>query len=41
MWDAKTGEQKKELQGHTDVVISVAFSPDGNQIVSASGDKSV
>ena len=28
--------QKRELQGHTDPVISVAFSPDGNQIVSGS-----
>ena len=43
MWDAKTGEQLMELQGHTDQVSSVAFSPDGNQIVSASGynDKSM
>ena len=41
VWDAKTGEQLRELQGHTDYVKSVAFLPDGNQIVSGSNDKSV
>jgi WD40 repeat protein len=41
VWDAKTGEQLRELQGHTDNVTSVAFSPDGNRIVSGSWDKSV
>ena len=41
MWDAKTGEQLKELQGHTEAVCSVEFSPDGNQIVSGSRDKTV
>ncbi|KIJ91548.1 hypothetical protein K443DRAFT_47094, partial [Laccaria amethystina LaAM-08-1] len=29
------------LKGHTDLVTSVAFSPDGKQIVSGSNDKSV
>ena len=29
------------LQGHTGAVYSVAFSPDGAQIASGSGDKSV
>ena len=29
------------LKGHTDVVTSVAFSPDGKRIVSASADKPV
>ena len=41
VWDAKTGKQLRELQGHTSSVYSVAFSPDGNQIVSGSGDQSV
>ena len=31
----------QQLQGHTDQVNSVAFSPDGNQIVSGSDDRSV
>jgi len=29
------------LEGHTDSVISVAFSPDGKQIVSGSDDRTV
>src|SRR6266498_4132641 len=41
VWDAKTGEQLRELQGHTSWVSSVAFSPGGNKIVSGSGDHSV
>ena len=41
VWDAKTGEKLRELQGHTRGVISVAFSPDGNHIVSGSWDNSV
>ena len=41
VWDAKTGEQLRELQGHTGNVSSVRFSPDGNQIVSGSNDASV
>ena len=41
VWDAKTGEQLKLLQGHTNWVNSVAFSPDSSQIVSGSGDHSV
>ena len=41
VWDTKTGEQLRELQGHTNYVRSVAFSPDGNRIVSGSNDQSV
>ncbi|TFK18423.1 hypothetical protein FA15DRAFT_660682 [Coprinopsis marcescibilis] len=34
IWDAKTGQQVGEpLQGHTDKVNSVVFSPDGRRIV--------
>jgi len=29
------------LEGHSDYVRSVAFSPDGNRIVSGSGDRTV
>ena len=38
---SKTGNQLRELQGHSSVVTSVAFSPDGNQIISGSEDQSV
>lgn len=34
LWNANTGELLKTLTGHEDVVSSVAFSPDGNLIVS-------
>jgi len=40
VWDAKTGEQLRELQ-LSNAIISAAFSPDGNRIVSGSRDKSV
>ena len=41
VWDAKTGKQLRELKGHINNVRSVAFSLDGNQIVSGSTDGSV
>ena len=41
MWDAKADEQLRVPRGHNGVVNSVAFSPDGNRIVSGSRDKSV
>ena len=41
VWDAMTGEQLRELQGHTDTVTSVAFSLDGNRIISGSWDHGV
>ena len=38
-WDAATGQPiGQPLTGHTDAVFSVAFSPDGARIVSASAD---
>jgi WD40 repeat protein len=42
LWDATTGKPMGEpLTGHTDKVISVAFSPDGLKIVSGSLDKTL
>jgi len=41
LWDVKTGEQLRELRGHTSYIASAAFSPHGNRIVSGSWDKSV
>ena len=35
------GQRDLTLKGHTDVVTSVAFSPDGKRIVSGSWDKTV
>ena len=41
VWDASSGKELKRLKGHTDSVLSVAFSPDGKWIVSGSSDQSV
>jgi hypothetical protein len=36
-----TGQLLRTLQGHTDVVLSVAFSPDGRTLASGSGDHTI
>ncbi|KAE9386523.1 hypothetical protein BT96DRAFT_759420, partial [Gymnopus androsaceus JB14] len=42
IWSAETGLAiGKPLKGHTSRVTSVAYSPDGKQIVSGSGDKTL
>jgi WD40 repeat protein len=41
MWDAATGRETLSLQGHTGPVESVAFSPDGKRLASASKDGTV
>ena len=41
IWDAKTGDLVEVLEGHTDIVRSVAFMPDGMGLVSGSWDRTV
>jgi WD40 repeat protein len=41
VWDADRGNELITLKGHTGQVMSVAFSPDGKRIVSASDDQTV
>ena len=41
LWDVATGKLLATLQGHTDSVSSVAWSPDGKTLASGSGDKTV
>ncbi len=41
LWDAKSGEQKAILTGHSSWVNSVAFSPDGETLASGSADNSI
>jgi WD40 repeat protein len=41
LWDAATGAELHEFNGHSDVVTSVAFSPDGRFALTGSGDKTL
>ena len=41
IWDAAIGQEMLTLKGHTDGVNSVAFSPDGKQLVSTGRDQTV
>jgi len=41
VWDAPTGEERRTLRGHTDVVSGCAISPLGDTIVSASYDNTL
>jgi len=38
LWDAASGELIREMPGHTDVVYSMVFSPDGRTLVTGSWD---
>src|SRR5262249_36314426 len=41
VWDAETGQELYSLKGHANEVSSVAFSPDGSRLASASRDGTV
>jgi WD40 repeat protein len=41
VWNYKTGLTLTKLEGHSDYVHGVAFSPDGSLLVTASEDKSI
>jgi eukaryotic-like serine/threonine-protein kinase len=38
LWDTQTGEKRGSLRGHTGTLTSVAFSPDGQHVATASFD---
>ena len=41
LWDAASGEQLRSLRGHSERVMTVAFSPDGRTILSGSYDSTL
>ena len=41
VWDAQTGQETLTLKGHSRVVRSVNYSPDGKWIVSGSVDNTL
>ncbi|CAD8215584.1 unnamed protein product [Paramecium octaurelia] len=41
LWDVKTGQQKAKLDGHSNCVNSICYSPDGTTLASGSYDKSI
>jgi WD40 repeat protein len=41
VWDARTGEERRTLRGHTGEVHGCAISPSGDYIVSASSDQTL
>ena len=41
MWDATSGQETLTLKGHSREVSSVAFSPDGKRLATASADRTV
>ena len=41
LWDAESGQVIDILRGHSDLAYDVAFSPDGNELASASYDKTI
>jgi RNA polymerase sigma factor (sigma-70 family) len=41
LWNLASGKEQATLQGHADVVGSLAFSPDGKTLASGSSDKTI
>ena len=41
LWDVDTGIQKTILTGHSDLVLHIVFSPDGNTLISGSHDGTI
>jgi WD40 repeat protein len=39
LWDVATGRRLSKLNGHSDIISSLSFSPDGNYLVSTGGNQ--
>lgn len=39
LWEANSGERLQTLSGHTNFIMHIAFSPDGNHLVSGGSDR--
>jgi WD40 repeat protein len=41
IWDLETGEEQARLEGHSQEITGIAFTPDGHYVVSASEDQTL
>src|SRR5262249_1488256 len=41
LWDLATGKEERSFNGHKDLVLSVAFAPDGQTLASGGWDRTV
>ncbi len=41
MWDTASGQLKKTIAAHSEIIVRVAFSPDGGHVATCSDDRSV
>jgi WD40 repeat protein len=41
VWDSKSGQLTASLEGHTDKVTSITFSPDSRRVLTSSYDKTI
>ena len=41
LWEAESGREQLTLSGHTGIVSTVAFSPDGRRLITAGRDGTV